>query len=471
MVNYGCCKNKAFPQNYYICQKCFSVFHRSCVQHNKAKFKFLKDFQIICCKNNLENSVNGEKSIMEQTISDLTENNETQNNYIEKQKLKHKNFVDEATQREDELLEQIHKQNKCIDEYEAELIQIRKTILTVTCKSTETVSTQTNTLLMKINKPTQTESDEKETISHSTQTLNETYFEERITDFENTIQELNNILQNMLVSIDTLTQENKMYQYEVEELKTKIHYLNGQGLKEKKTVVPKTEEGRRKILIVSHFRGRNLGTLLRNLFEENYVVESIVKPHADDKELLQTALKNAKHLGRNDIVILWPNICRSILVSDFLLPLKNTQGIILTEPYRSVSCPTNDVIYKTNLELLKAAYQAKLENCVLESNNFLRKSNYTNTTNLNKKGKFFICQAIKNAILNRKLTLQNYDKLSSSNNEDLIACTETENFSRNIFFSPTRFDSLPLPLAQKNRIMEKSTGSFLDLKERAQVPA
>lgn len=469
MVNYGCCKNKSFPLNYYICQKCFKVFHRSCVQQSKAKFKFLKDFQIICCSSNLDYSDTDEKSLMEQTISDLTENNDMQNNYIEKLKLEHKHFVEEASQREDDFLEQIQKQRKCIDEYDAELIQLRETIKTLTSKSTDTVSTQTNTLLMTINNSTQTENVEKVTISLSTQTTNEANFEERAAEFEKTIRELNNILQNMLVSIDTLTQENKIYQYEIEELKSKISFLNGTGPNEKKTVASRTDVGRRRIVVVSHSRGRNLGMMLRNLLEDYYEVESIVKPHADDKELIQTALKNSGRLGRNDVVFLWPNKCKSSLVSDFLLPLKNTRGIIITEPYHSVSSTSNDVIYKTNLELLKAAYHAKLEDCVLESNNFLRKSNYRNPTNLNNKGKYFLCKAIKNVIINCKLTLQTYDKTIDCNNEKLITCVETEEVRCNSISSPNRMGLSPLTMVQDDRIMEKSCDSFLDLKKRAQV--
>lgn len=60
---------------------------------------FLKNFQIIRCNNNLYGSVIDEKSLLQQSISNLIDNNEMQINHFETLKLHHTFFLKEATQR------------------------------------------------------------------------------------------------------------------------------------------------------------------------------------------------------------------------------------------------------------------------------------------------------------------------------------------------------------------------------------
>lgn len=91
MANFECCKTRAFPQSYYICIQCFKVYHKSCAQSNKRNFKFIKNFQVICC-DEIENNHDIEKSILEQTISELEESNEMKDFHIEKIKKKMKIF-------------------------------------------------------------------------------------------------------------------------------------------------------------------------------------------------------------------------------------------------------------------------------------------------------------------------------------------------------------------------------------------
>ncbi|KAG5869641.1 hypothetical protein JTB14_011704 [Gonioctena quinquepunctata] len=58
------------------------------------------------------------------------------------------------------------------------------------------------------------------------------------------------------------------------------------------------------------------------------------------------------------------------------------------------------MIYRNDLELFKTAYQANLGNCLLECNNFLRKSNYISETPLNETGIWFLCKVIQAVIEN-----------------------------------------------------------------------
>lgn len=383
MVNFGCCRTKPFPPNYYICKNCLKVFHKSCVQQNKNKYKFLKDFQILCCNLDSKNDED-EKSLLEQTIGELSENSEMQNKHIEKLKRENKQFLKEVAMREEELNELLKKQQESIRNYEAEIIELRHKIDELTNKTIKTISTQT---------------EGKKTISLATQTIEGVNYEEKADKLERDVAELNILHRNMITSICTLEAENTLYREEADALREKIYSLNskGQQRREERRIITH-EERQRKILIVSNSRGRNLGMYFRKLLGDNHTVESIVKPNADNRELTCTAQQNALHLNENDTVILWPSESSSDLVETFLIPLENTQRIIITQPYFSSFHKVNDRIYKNNLKLSKAAHLAKLGDCLFECNNFLRKNNYKGGKTLNETGKWFICKAIINYI-------------------------------------------------------------------------
>lgn len=71
------------------------------MQQNENKYVFLKDLQITCCSNGLDASVNIEKSLLEQPISNLTVDSDMQNSFIENLKYEHKIFFEEVSQRGD----------------------------------------------------------------------------------------------------------------------------------------------------------------------------------------------------------------------------------------------------------------------------------------------------------------------------------------------------------------------------------
>ncbi|KAG5884331.1 hypothetical protein JTB14_007840 [Gonioctena quinquepunctata] len=399
MVNFGCCKTRPFPSNYYICKNCLKIFHRSCVQQNKNKYNFLKDFQITCCSNDLDIIANDEKSLLELTINDLTQNSEMQNSYIEKLKQEQKILIEEVTQREEDQNEQIRYYQERIKVQKSEIADMRNTIDERDKKSRQTISTQTS--ITTNNKTAQTENDMKKTINCAIQTAATVNYEKRAIDLEMDIIELNNLMKNMLTSIETLTQENTLYRKKIDLLKNDLHFSNVTKKEGKDKIISYRSEVKRKILIVSNYRGRNLSIYLRKLLGDNYIIESIVKPNADDNELIYTVQHNADRLNVNDMVVLWPNKSTSDLVEKILIPLRNTRCTIITVPYRRNSCSRiNDMIYKNNIELFKTAYQANLGDCLLECNNFLRKSNYISETTLNETGKWFLCKAIQAVIEN-----------------------------------------------------------------------
>lgn len=82
---YNCCKTKIFTN--FICTKCFSVFHKSCLLRDKSGISFLIENEIICCKKDSDwTDKDQELSILEKTVSDLFEDNELKNCHIQKQK-------------------------------------------------------------------------------------------------------------------------------------------------------------------------------------------------------------------------------------------------------------------------------------------------------------------------------------------------------------------------------------------------
>lgn len=74
MTTFECCKTKPFPNSYYVCVSCVGVFHRSCVLRDKSKFTLIGGHKIKCCEKSETEHLLSEKSILEETISELNEN-------------------------------------------------------------------------------------------------------------------------------------------------------------------------------------------------------------------------------------------------------------------------------------------------------------------------------------------------------------------------------------------------------------
>lgn len=121
MNNFTCCKLKQIPL-YYICTKCSGTFHKSCVQRDKKKYKFLKDYKIVCynCYETDETDRFGEeeRSFLEKTITDLTDDSEAKDKRIESLKTENLRITQEALEMEEELNNVIKNQERIIRERE-----------------------------------------------------------------------------------------------------------------------------------------------------------------------------------------------------------------------------------------------------------------------------------------------------------------------------------------------------------------
>lgn len=124
---------------------------------------------------------------------------------------------------------------------------------------------------------------------------------------------MDRINREMITSIRTLEVENKSSKDEICELQKQLDLDkngkliinkskgNGMELNSGETMVPKN-----KLLIVAGKHGKHLSSILHRQFDGKYLVQSILKPDATDKELLETAVLNSNRYSEDDVVILWP---------------------------------------------------------------------------------------------------------------------------------------------------------------------
>lgn len=151
-IAYKCCKTKPFM--HYVCVKCHSIYHKSCVPKFKKQIRFVKLNKIICCEDDLSYSELDEKStVLEKTINDLTEDSEMKNKHIQKLKTNNKLILDEALQREEELNELLERRERIIHELKQYINELEKTIADK-IKTTTSISTQTRKKRKKVNKTT-----------------------------------------------------------------------------------------------------------------------------------------------------------------------------------------------------------------------------------------------------------------------------------------------------------------------------
>lgn len=340
MSNFECCKSKSFPSSYYICVNCFNVFHRSCVLKNKNNYSFIKGFKIRCCEHNDLKRSDEEKTFLEETISELTENTNLQEKHITQLKKDHEMFTEEASQREEEMDHLIKQQQEFIDRANKEILSLKQELENFSSKSTTTKCSQT----------------------------------ERIPVAEKEIQTNNKI---------TETRDTSTY----------TDSTNPIGIEEDKS---------RKILLIAGNHGKDMVHILKN-YMETWTIESILKPNASNTEFAKTAIRASKHLTKEDFVVLWPNDNFTPFFKHLLTNIANTNFFILTAPYYPTNRECNDRIYYTNLSLFKEAHYLtgglkKLidVNSLIESKHYNRFGCY-----ISKKGKQLIgCEIVRRILGN-----------------------------------------------------------------------
>lgn len=349
MTNFECCKGKIFPSSYYICINCFKVYHKSCVMKNKTNFVFKEGFKLNCCKNtDLNNSQDLvlEKTILEANIHELTENSQMHERHWKKIKAEHDKFLEEATQREEELTDYIRKQDDEIKKFSEEIKKLQLHILDSTNKTYDTQGTQTK-IDIRVDTGAQT-NDFHDDYNYSTYTTKQ---------FDN--------------------QKNNCNQ-------------------------PSTDEpthGVSKILLVAGKHGKDMSNYLIN-YLGTCSVSSILKPYANNSHLAEAAVNNTKNFTKQDAVIFWPNDSSTVTYNDLKFRLQYTNFIFLSSPYRYDKPIINEKIYFDNLALNKLIFSS-IGNLlqVINVNAILRKSNYhPGGYNIRKVGKKYVALQVANRL-------------------------------------------------------------------------
>lgn len=336
--NFKCCKTKVNTN--YVCTKCFSIFHKSCVLRNKDKISFLTHNRIICCKNENDLSVSSEFdeeiSILEKTVSDLSEENLMQNKHILKLKEKNELLIQEATEMETNLNKHIQDQQKLIIDLENQ-IRLQRTLTKTTSK---TVSIQTDKTLQK---------------NQSTST-NINMMQEEISGVENRKETTLNL--NLKYN-----ESQPAYMLQKNGRLPKSSNLVKEDWPSKKI---------NKVILLSDELGKGIRPKLYSLVKDSIKMISIVKPCADIRNVIENIEFLAKDFRRNDYIIIMAgknDFSKKQLpsfryINEKLKSCSSTNIIFSSVPYTK-SRILNQRIYKYNSTL--NLYIQKL-NKVIEGN-------------------------------------------------------------------------------------------------------
>ncbi|XP_074041931.1 uncharacterized protein [Leptinotarsa decemlineata] len=150
-----------------------------------------------------------------------------------------------------------------------------------------------------------------------------------------------------------------------------------------------------KVLIVACHHGKNLGASL-SLLSDKISVESIVKPDATDTELIKTAFNYSETFTDRDFLILWPSTLHPLLVDIFIRGMKNTNPIILTQPYQYNQYFNNNYVFNNNTSIHIELISRRIRKVnLIDCNRVLRKCNYHKNGQIIKiRGKRFIAKLV-----------------------------------------------------------------------------
>lgn len=319
---FKCCKNKQFL--HYVCVKCYGIYHKCCLPKHKEKIKFIEENKLLCCEESNSTSENDEISLLEKTISDLTEDSEQKNKYIQKIRAEHKAFLIEATKREEELLELLQQQEEKISELNVCITELKKSVRTSHC-TTSTISTQT---------------------MHFDNTKNCS------TSTDLSMQNLNFLISDKKLTVSTKSKE-------AQKPNDKIQVQTNLDSRENENCLNRNDKGKKnQILILSD--ENDINWQIRKILDlQLYETMSIKKPGA----LLDQVMENIEILtknftfhdfviiigGSNDIknkrIPLFRSICNKLKLCS------HTNILFASVPYVENKQNSNRLIYKFNTKL------------------------------------------------------------------------------------------------------------------------
>ncbi|KAG5885825.1 hypothetical protein JTB14_017195 [Gonioctena quinquepunctata] len=323
----------------------------------------------------MDKSVYDENFLLKQTISDMIEDSGMQKSYIDKLKQDHKLFLEEVSQREEDLNKQLHntemKYIEKIDSQNEIIIQMDKEIREVKKKW----SSEKRKLIISVRqfpfwkrkfcfKNTNVELRQK----IKTQ-------EDYVQKLENDVLELNDINKNMIISIRELEEENRNLAASIGTLKSIVRSLEAKDKSFECLDVsevnvakiplssPMNAEPSRsieynkkpKILILCDETGYGLGKIFSRIYGNTFNIQSIIKPSANFENVINDVidLSNNYCLDDHIIILAGSNDFKTKKFPSFkklnsILKICTNTNIILSSVPHSRNYKVNEMIYRSS---------------------------------------------------------------------------------------------------------------------------
>lgn len=306
---FKCCKSKIF--NNFCCKVCYGIFHDSCIARRKGVVS-LEGHVIICSRecaekhstNNSEANIpsnlnlnNSEKCVNGRTLKEHECDLENLNKYIEELSIE----SDEKDIYIKSLLKIVENFQMQIDELTGSInfkFENQRSLITDLNKENNEILT-VNELL-------------KSNLEDSLM---------QVRNFEERLSEFHKVKEDMIQTIKMLTEDNGIYASELFHLKNKLtsevtdcvnnpFYKASDVLEEKHTKVDPGKinalvgNGRRKMLILSDEYGRHLDSLIKKCGISSLQTETIIKPGALFRNVVEDIANLTKHYTINDYVLI-----------------------------------------------------------------------------------------------------------------------------------------------------------------------
>ncbi|KAG5865146.1 hypothetical protein JTB14_004984 [Gonioctena quinquepunctata] len=234
-----------------------------------------------------------EKSVLEQTLGDLTEDTVAKDKYIEILKNDLKIFTEDALKAEKEMQELLDQQNVFLKIANEEIDKYKKSLDEINSITKSSAATQT---CISAKKHTGIQvSPEVASKCIAVGFTNSTHLCNELDRFEN---------------------------------RTSFNRKDIHPSSECTTIVNKP-----RLLLISGYHGKNISKFIHHQ-SQKFIVSSIVKTNAADSILVRTAIDNSVSYVKQDFVILWTSNPHPQLIDDFISKLNHTNPLILTQPYR-----------------------------------------------------------------------------------------------------------------------------------------
>ena len=289
-MKFECCKKEL---GNYCCVFCHNIFHKSCCDRKKERI-IIQKHQIYCSEICAKKANDEEKNINELylEINKLAKEIEEKNIYIGKIKRRSQDFEDEVLDAEQSFIAEIDGKNLTI-------VNLKKKIEQLLKEKNET---------------------EKNSAEHI----------EKKKTYEDNIRELNKKNNEMRKQIETLNRKNITISNELEQLRGKIVKIKEIDHNKNETCHNKENEENRinmtklenskaeklkqptavnkihnKILILGDEHGKNINHKMRNKLEfKSYKIQSVLKPKAPLKDVMESIEQLTNGFTKDDIVIL-----------------------------------------------------------------------------------------------------------------------------------------------------------------------